>query len=159
MSHVLMISMMLDTSCTNDEADPRADYALISLTPAYVTEILRYMDLMARMLQTDSLVYAIERWNYEARYLDFDEKMATTFDVHGIRLCEVPRGHPIFLTADPDFAEASFIRIDCQTIQIADREVWWTACLKFTNDRVETLHLTKKVLLDIQCRFSRKTIP
>ena len=82
-------------------------------------------------------------------------KMETVQDIHGNHPCDIHGGEPILLTADPEFEETAFSRVECQTIQISHLEAWWTAYIKHTNDRVETMHLAKKVLVDIHRRFNQ----
>ncbi|MFA5863167.1 MAG: hypothetical protein WC975_00615 [Phycisphaerae bacterium] len=145
--------IMLDTSCTNEYLESNVDYCLIPMTLEYVRDILRYMDIVARMYKKDDSIYNIEQWDCHARYLCYNDKMETVQDIRGNHPCDVPGGEPILLTADPEFVETVFTRVECQTIQISNLEVWWTAYVKHTNDRVETMHLPKKVLLEIQQRF------
>ena len=155
MSKPIITHIVLDTSCTNEYLESTVDYCLIPMTPQYVADILKYMDIMARMYKKDEGIYNVERWDYHARYLCFNDKMETLQDIHGNILCDVPGGEPILLTADPEFVETAFARVECQTIQISHLEIWWTAYIKHANDRVETMHLAKKVLLDIQRRFKQ----
>jgi hypothetical protein len=145
--------IILDTSCTNEYLESEVDYSLIPLTPKYVAEILQYMDIVARMYKKDDSIYSLERWDYHAKYCGYNDKMETLQDIHENLLCDVPRGEPILLTSDPEFVETALARVECQTLQISPLDVWWTAYVKHTHDRVETLPLAKKVLLDIQRGF------
>ncbi len=158
MTKPIITHIVLDTSCTNEYLASEVDYSLIPMTPEYVAEILKHMDIVARLHKQDESVYNLERWDYHARYLCYNEKMETVQDIQGNHPCDTPGGEPILLTADPEFVETAFARVECQTIQVSHLEVWWTAYIKHTNDRVETMHLAKKTLLDIQRRF-RQTNP
>jgi hypothetical protein len=158
MTKPIITHIVLDTSYSNEYLDQGADYALIPMTPEYVADILKYVGIVARMYKKDNSIYNIEQWDYHARYCCFNDRMEEIRDIRGNLLCDVSGGDPILLTADPEFAETAFCRVECQTIQISHLEVWWTAYIKHTNDRVETMHLAKKVLLEIQRRF-RQTVP
>jgi hypothetical protein len=145
--------ILLATSCANEYLESEVDYSLISLMPEYVADILKSMDSVARMHKKDDSIYSLERWDYHAKYCGYNDKFETLQDDHGRLLCDVPRGEPILLTSDPEFVETAFARVECQTLQISPLDVWWTAYVKHTHDRVETLPLAKQVLLDIQRGF------
>jgi hypothetical protein len=145
--------ILLATSCANEYLESGADYSLIPVPPEYLAEILQYMGIVARMYKKDDSLYSLERWDYHARYLCYNDKFETLQDIHENLLCDVPRGEPILLTSDPEFVETAFARVECQTLQISPLDVGWTAYVKHTHDRVETLPLAKKVLLDIQRGF------
>jgi len=66
---------------------------------------------------------------------------------------DVPRGEPILLTADPQFREDDFQRVECCTVQVDRDDVWWTACVKHTDVRIETARVSRKTLLKIRDRF------
>jgi hypothetical protein len=153
MSKSAITHLILDTSCTSEALLSVVDYCLIPLRPGYVADILKYMDIVARMYKKDDSVYNLECWDATPAYFCFNEKMESVRDIRGNLLCDVPGGEPILLTADPEFVETAFARVECQTIQISHLEVWWTAYPKHTSHRVETTHLGKKILLDIQRRF------
>jgi hypothetical protein len=40
--------------------------------------------------------------------------------------------------------------VECQTAQVCEDEVWWTACVRHTDIRIESARLPKKTLLRIQ---------
>jgi len=57
------------------------------------------------------------------------------------------------LTAAPSFGEDDFQRVDCQTVQISNEDVWWTAYVKHSGIRIESAQIQKKTLLRIQRSF------
>jgi hypothetical protein len=131
------------------------DFALVPLTPDYVADLLWYMAEVERFHRADDSVYNLECWDATPSYFRFNEKLEAIRDVYGDLAVDVPRGEPILLTADPMFGEEEFQRVECQTVQAAEDEVWWTAYVNHTNVRIETARIPKKVLLMVQDRFAK----
>lgn len=148
--------LAIDTSSTNENFNGDCDFALVPLTAAYVADLLWYMAEVARLHRADDSVYNIECWDATPSYFRFNERLETIRDIHGGLAADVPRGEPILLTADPQFKEDDFQRVECQTVQAAEDEVWWSAYVKHTNVRIETARVSKKILLNIQDRFPKE---
>jgi hypothetical protein len=153
MTKPMINHILLDTSCSNEFLDQVPSYAWIAPTPEYVVGILKYMDLVTRLHRKDQSLYCLERWDSEAQYLSYTEELETIQDVRSRMVTEIPRGEPILLSDEPELPDAALVRVECATIQISPIEVWWTAYIKHTDDRAQTMHLAKRVLRDIQYRF------
>jgi hypothetical protein len=95
----------------------------------------------------------LECWDYSASYFRSNEKLDQVRDIHGQRASGVPRGEPVLLTADPQFSEGDFQRVDCQTVGISCDEAWWTTYVKNTNVRIETAHISKACLERVMKRL------
>jgi hypothetical protein len=130
---------------TNGECD----FCLIPMTVPYITYLLGYMDEVRRLHRADNSVYSLECWDGSAAYFQDNERLSELRDVDGTPAGDVPTGEPILLTADPKLNEEDFQRVDCQTVQILSDDVWWTACVKHTNIRIDSAHVEKKILLRI----------
>ena len=153
MTKSLITHVMLDISCSNENLGPNPDYAWIPLTPEYVVEILKYMDLVARLYKKDNHLYCLKRWDYGAQFVSWFEHLETIRDVRDRIASDIPRGEPILLSVELELPDTAFVRVECMTIQISHNDVWWTAYIKHTSDRVESMRISKKVLRDIQRRF------
>jgi len=153
MSKPPITHLIIDTSSTNEDYNGDCDFALVPLTPDYVADLLWYMAEVARLHRADDSVYNIECWDATPSYFRFNDRLEVIRDVYGDLAVDVPRGDPILLTADPQFKEDDFQRVECCTVQAAEDEVWWTAYVKHTNVRIETARIPKKTLLKIWKRF------
>jgi hypothetical protein len=122
----------------------------------YMADLLWYMDEVARLHRADDSVYNIECWDGTPSYFRFNDRLEEIRDIYGDLAIDVPRGDPILLTANPSFGEEEFQRVECQTVQTAEDEVWWTAYVKHTNVRIETARVSKKILLKIWNRFPKE---
>jgi hypothetical protein len=142
--------LILTTTSSNENDDGDGDYCLVTITAEYVAQLLAYMDDVARMQQADAQVYAIECWDSSPVYLRSDEKVQSLRDIGGRLVEDVPQGEPALLAADPQFGEADFQSVDCQTVQVSEDEVWWTACVRHTDIRIESGRIAKKTLLRVQ---------
>jgi hypothetical protein len=119
------------------------------MTAEYISYLLAYMDEVRRMHRADDAVYSLECWDGSFSYFQFNDKLEELRDVDGNLVVDVPRGEPILLTADPQFREDDFQRVECQTVQILSEDAWWTAYVKHTNTRIESAHVEKRTLLRI----------
>jgi hypothetical protein len=141
--------LVIDTSSTNEDYNGDCDYCLVPMTAEYILYLLGYMDEVRRMHRADDAVYSLECWDGSFSYFQFNDKLEELRDVDGNLVVDVPRGEPILLTADPQFREDDFQRVECQTVQIISEDVWWTAYVKHTNTRIESAHVEKRTLLRI----------
>jgi hypothetical protein len=141
--------LILDTSSTNEDYNGNCDYCLVPMTAEYILYLLGYMDEVGRMHRADDAVYSLECWDGSFSYFQFNDKLEDLRDVDGNLAVDVPRGEPILLTADPQFREDDFQRVECQTVQIISEDVWWTAYVKHTNTRIESAHVEERTLLRI----------
>jgi hypothetical protein len=141
--------LVIDTSSTNEDYNGDCDYCLVPMTAEYILYLLGYMDEVRRMHRADDAVYSLECWDGSFSYFQFNDKLEELRDVDGNLAVDVPRGEPILLTADPQFREDDFQRVECQTVQIISEDVWWTAYVKHTNTRIESAHVEKRTLLRI----------
>ena len=142
--------LILDTTSSDENDNGDCDYCLVAMTAEYVAHLLAYMGEVARMQRADAQVYAIECWDGSPVYLRSDEKVQSLRDINGRFVESVPQGEPALLAADPQFGEADFQSVECQTVQISDDEVWWTAYVRHTDIRIESGRVAKKTLLRIQ---------
>ena len=141
--------LILDTTSSNENDDGDCDYCLVSMTAEYIAYLLAYMDEVARMHRADAQVYGIECWDGSPVYLRSDEKVQSLRDIGGRLVEDVPQGEPALLAADPQFGEADFQSVDCQTVQVTAEEVWWTACVRHGDTRIESGRVDRKTLLRI----------
>jgi hypothetical protein len=141
--------LIIDTSSSNEFYDGNCDYCLIQMTTEYILHLLGYMDEIRRLHHADDSVYSIEVWDSSPAYFGFNDKFQELRDVDGHLATDVPPGEPIILAADPQFNEADFQRVECQSVQIVSEDIWWTAYVKNTNIRIESAHIEKKTLLRI----------
>ena len=142
--------LIIDTSSSNECDNGDCDYCLVEMTAEYVAYLLGYMDEVRRLHRADNGVYAIKCWDASPRCFRFNDKLQELRDVDGDLAADVPRGEPILLTATPGFSEDDFQRVECQTVQISNDDVWWTAYVKHTGIRIESAQIRKKTLLRIQ---------
>jgi hypothetical protein len=142
--------LIIDTSSSNEYDNGDCDYCLVQMTAEYVSYLLDYMDEVRRLHRTDKSIYAIEFWDGSPRCFRVNDKLQDLRDIDGDLAADVPRGEPILLTADPGFSQDDFQRVECQTVQISNDNVWWTAYVKHTGIRIESAHVEKKALLRIQ---------
>jgi hypothetical protein len=159
MSKPPITHLIIDTSSTNEDYNGDCDFALVPLTPDYVADLLWYMAEVERFHRADESIYAIECWDATASYFRWNDRLEAIRDIHGDLAIDVPRGDPILLTENPSFGEEEFQRVECQTVQAAEDEVWWTAYVKHTNVRIETARIPRKVLLKIWNRFPQEERP
>jgi hypothetical protein len=142
--------LIIDTSSSNDDENGDCDYCLVPvMTPGYVSYLLEYIEEVRRLSRGDIDVYSIECWDGSPRYFRFNDKLEMLQDVDGNIATSVPIGEPILLSADPQFNEEDFQRVEGQTVQVSKDDVWWTAYVKNTNIRIESAHIEKKTLLRI----------
>ena len=142
--------LIIDTSSTNENDNGDCDYCLVPMTAEYVSYLLGYMDEVRRLHRSDIDVYGIECWDASPLYFRDNDKLRTLADIDGDPVIDFPRGEPILLTAEPQFDEDDFQRVECQTVQVSKDDAWWTAYVKHTNIRIESAHVEKKTLLRIQ---------
>jgi hypothetical protein len=157
MSKEPITHLIIDTSSSSDDYNGDCDYALVPLSRDYVAELLDRMEIMDQMHRAGKDVWSLECWDCGPSYLRLNEKMETIRDSYGNLLVEVPRGEPILLTADPQFAEECFQRVECQTVTVTRDEIWWNCIVKHTSVRIETAYVDRKCLLKIQRRFGGET--
>jgi len=141
--------LIIDTSSSNEYDSGDCDFCLVQMTAEYIAYLLSYMDEIRRLHRADNGVYAIECWDASPAYFRSNDKLQELRDVDGDLAAEVQAGEPILLTADPQFNEDDFQRVECQTVQVAKDGVWWTAYVKHTNIRIESAQIQKKTLLRI----------
>jgi len=149
MSKLTITHLIIDTSSTNEDYNGDCDYCLVPMTAEYILYLLGYMDEVSRMHRADNAVYSLECWDGSSLYFQFNDRLGEIRDVDGNPAVDVPRGEPILLTADPQFKEDDFQRVECQTVQIISEDVWWAAYVKHTNTRIESAHVEKRTLLRI----------
>jgi hypothetical protein len=142
--------LILDTTSSNENDNGDCDYCLVTMTAEYIGYLLAYMNEVGRMHRADAQVYGIECWDGSPVYLRSDEKVQSLRDVNGRLVEDIPQGEPALLAADPQFGEADFQSVECQTVQVSNDEVWWTACVRHTDIRIESARVAKKTLLRIQ---------
>ena len=141
--------LVIDTSSSNEFDNGDCDYCLVQMTVEYISYLLDYMDEVRRLHRADNAVYSLECWDASPRCFRLNDKLQELRDIDGNLAGDVPRGEPILLAADPQFDEADFQRVECQSVQILSEDVWWTAYVKHTNIRIESAHVDKKTLLRI----------
>jgi hypothetical protein len=145
--------LIIDTSSSNEYDNGDCDYCLIEMTAEYVAYLLGYMDQVRTLHRADNGVYAIKCWDASPRLFRSNDKLQELRDVDGDLAADVQPGEPILLTAAPGFSEDDFQRVDCQTVQISNEDVWWTAYVKHSGIRIESAQIQKKTLLRIQRSF------
>jgi len=142
--------LIIDTSSTNENDNGECDFCLVGMTAEYVSYLLEYMHEVDRLHRADDSVYAVECWDASPSFFQDNDKLQSIRDIDGELAADIPRGEPILLTVDPQFTEDDLQRVDCQTVQVSRDEVWWTAYVKHTNIRIESAHVQKKTLRQIQ---------
>ena len=142
--------LIIDTSSSNEYDNGDCDYCLVEMTAEYVAYLLDYMDQVRTLHRVDNGVYAIKCWDASPRLFRSNDKLQELRDVDGELAADVQPGEPILLTAAPGFSEDDFQRVDCQTVQVSNDDVWWTAYVKHTGIRIESAQIQKKTLLRIQ---------
>ena len=157
MSKEPITHLIIDTSSSNEDYNGDCDYALVPLSQDYVAELLGRMEIVGQLHRADKDVWSLESWDFGASYMRLNEKMETVRDIYGDLLVEVPRGEPILVAADPQFAEDCFQRVECQTVSVTRDSIWWNCIVKHTSVRIETASIDRKCLLTIQRRFGAET--
>ena len=142
--------LIIDTSSSNEYDSGDCDYCLVQMTAEYVAYLLSHMDEVRRLRRADNGIYAIKIWDTSPRCFRFNDKLQELRDIDGDLADDVQPGEPILLTADPGFSEDDFQRVECQTVQITNDDVWWTSYVKHTGIRIESAQIQKKTLLRIQ---------
>jgi len=142
--------LVIDTTSSNENDSGGCDYCLVPMTAEYVAYLLDKMDEVGRLHRSDIDIYAIESWDGSPAYFRLNDKFQSIRDIDGDMLMNVPRGEPILLTDDPQFAEADCAQVDCQTVQVSRDDAWWTACVKDSDIRIESAHVPRKTLLRVQ---------
>jgi hypothetical protein len=145
--------LIIDTSSSNEYDNGDCDYCLVEMTAEYVAYLLGYMDQARTLHRADNGVYAIKCWDASPRLFRSNDKLQELRDVDGDLAADIQPGEPILLTAAPGFSEDDFQRVDCQTVQISNEDVWWTAYVKHSGIRIESAQIQKKTLLRIQRSF------
>jgi hypothetical protein len=130
--------LIIDTSSSNEHDNGDCDYCLVPMSVVYIAYLLDYMDEVRRMHRADNAVYSLECWDGSALYFRDNDKLGELRDVDGDIAADVDRGEPILLTADPQFSEDDYQRVDCLSVQILSGDVWWTAYVKHTGIRSES---------------------
>jgi hypothetical protein len=102
------------------------------------------------MQQADPQVYGIELWDNSPVYLRSDEKVQAIRDIGGRLVEDVPEGEPALMAGELAFGDADAQPVECQTVQVCEDEVWWTACVRHTGIRIESARIPKKTLLRVQ---------
>jgi len=143
--------LIIDTSSSNENDNGDCDFCLVQMTAEYVAYLLGYIDEVRRMHRADNAVYSLECWDASPAYFRSNDKLQELRDVDGDGdlAAEVQAGEPILLTADPQFNEDDFQRVECQTVQVSKDDIWWTAYVKHTGIRIESAQIQKKTLLRI----------
>jgi len=141
--------LIIATSSSNEHDSGDCDYALVSLSRPYVSDLLRYMEQVSQMHEADKTVYSLALWDTTAAYFPFGERLEEIRGVDGDLAVDVPRGEPILLAVRPEIAEEDLQRVDCQTVHVSRDEVWWTAYVKHSNIRIETAPIPQRVLLRV----------
>jgi hypothetical protein len=142
--------VILNTSSSNGNDDGDCDFCLVPMTAEYVACLLGHMDEVARMHRADPQVYAVECWDGSPAYLRSDEKVLSLADIGGRLVEDVPQGEPALMMGDSPFGEDDSQPVDCQTVQVTPEDVWWTACVRHTDVRIESGRVDRKALLRIQ---------
>jgi hypothetical protein len=145
--------LILSITSSNENDNGDCDLCLVATPADYIAYLLGQMAEVARMQQADPQVYGIELWDSSPMYLRSDEKVQTLRDIDGRLVEDVPEGEPALLRGDSAFSDADYQRVECQTVQVCEDEVWWTACVRHTDIRIESARLSRKTLLRIQRNF------
>ena len=153
MSEEPIIHIMVQTSSSNDCYNGDCDYCLIPMTGQYVAYLQDYMEKTARMHEADVSVYSLECWDATASYFRFSEKLESIQTIDGDLAIDVPRGEPMLLSSGPGIPDEDRQRVDCQTVRIANDEIWWTCMVKHSGIRIETDHVSRETLLSIGQRL------
>jgi hypothetical protein len=160
MSKPPTLYLILDTSSSNEHDNGECDWSLIPLLLLYVNELIQYRNLVSFLYRADQQIYNLESWDATPWYFRDNDQFGNLKDIDGQPVGDIPRGEPIILNQDPEIAEDDFQRVDCQTVQVSREDVWWTAYVKHTNIRIETAHISYKVLERILRQFhSREKHP
>ena len=142
--------LILSTTSSNEDDDGDCDFCLVPVTAEYVAYLLDHMDEVARMQRADGQVFAVECWDGSANYLAADERVQSLPDIAGRLVEDVPEGEPALMAGDSPFGEEDFQSVDCQTVQVTPDEIWWTACVRHTDVRIESGRVDRKTLRRIQ---------
>ena len=151
--------LVVDTSSSDEDFNGGCDYCLAEMTAEYVAYLLRYVDKVAALRQSDEGVYALECWDSSPRFFRWNDKLEELSDILGASVINSSIGEPVLLDADPRFGEEHFQGVECRTVQIAEDGVWWTACVKHVDTRIETDHVPKETLLRILESFGQTYSP
>jgi hypothetical protein len=151
--------LILSTTSSDENDDGDCDFCLVPMTAEYVAYLLGNMGEVARMQQADAQVYAIECWDGSPVYLRSDEKVLSLADIGGRLVEDVPEGEPALMAGDPAFGEADYQRVECQTVQVCEDEVWWTAGVRHSDIRIESGRVDRKTLLRIQRSLGGARLP
>jgi hypothetical protein len=159
MSNKPITHLIVDTSSSDEDFNGGCDYCLVEMTAEYVIHLLRHMDKVAGLQQVDEGVYALECWDSSPGFFCWNDKLEELSDILGNSVVNSSIGEPVLLDADPRFGEEHFQRVECLTVQISEDDVWWTACVKNANTRIETDHVPKETLLEILDSFGESHEP
>ena len=132
------------------------DFGLISLTPAYVKELLQYRNMVSFLHWADDRLYNLEYFDDTCRYFRDNDQLVGLKDIHDRPIGGMPKGEPVILGSVPEIAAYDFSEVECQTVQVGTQEIWWVGYVKHTNIRIETAHINCRVLERLPRRFSHR---
>ncbi|MCY2931090.1 MAG: hypothetical protein NTV86_16700, partial [Planctomycetota bacterium] len=141
--------LIIGTSSTSEGDNGGCDHCLVPMTAEYITHLLGLMDEVRRLHRADDSVYSLECWDAGTAYFHDNDWFQRLLDVDGHRAADAPEGEPVLLAANSQFDEADFQRVECQGVQIVSDDIWWTACVRHANIRIEAAHIERKTLLKI----------
>jgi len=141
--------LIIDTSSSSDD-NGDCDFGLIPLDPAYLKELRQYQGMVTFLHWADDRVYCLEYWDDTCRYFRTNDRLAGLKDIHGRPVTDLPRGEPIILDGQPELAAEDFPAVECQTVSVGTREIWWTGYVKHTNIRIETAHVDYRLLEELR---------
>lgn len=148
--------LIIDTSSCNEFNNGDCDFGLILLTPAYIKELLQYQGMVTFLHWADDRVYNLEYWDDTCRFFRENDKLCGLKDIHNHPIEYILPKDPIILGSDPEIAADDFQAVECQTVSVGTRDIWWTGYVKHTNIRIETAHIDCQVLARLQRKLPQR---
>jgi hypothetical protein len=156
MNNKRITHLIVDTSSSDEDFNGGCDYCLVEMTAEYVSWLLQHMDRVVWLRKIDSGVYALECWDAGTGFFRDNGELTKLIDPGEVNLHS---GDSLLLDVVPKIGEEHFQRVECQTVQIAEDVVWWTAYPKHTNIQIESTRVPKETLLQILESFGRTHSP
>ena len=111
--------------------------------------VVVYFDPQQLLKQRDEFVQQRKLWkslNYHHYSTDADWLKVCVVDIIGVFLTEAEsetlRHYPVAMKTGFDIGETELVRVECQELVLDDRGVFWTALIKHTDWRLESVTLS-----------------
>ena len=129
----------------NDEWCQWCDYAVVELTQEFVDVARKQLEILLKMKEENSSVYKIETFDYSCDFISSEEHDTRTSSEILDQLYDtgIDTAGVMGIDGYDDKAEGLvLLRTDCDTMEITDYGVRFTAYVKHTNQLIDTEKIT-----------------